>query len=428
MLHQLDLFGGSTPSEPYTVSQLTSHIRQLLEDDLTLSDVWVEGEVSNFSRASSGHCYFTLKDANAQIPCVMWRSMVQAQRTLPANGDLMLVHGRVSVYEAGGRYQLYVDALRTAGIGDLYRQFEQLKARLEAEGLFAPERKRPLPPFPRRIGVVTSPAAAALRDIVTVLRRRYPLAELLLAPTPVQGEEAPPRIVAALEALNARNDVDVILVARGGGSLEELWAFNDERVARAIAASRLPVVCGVGHETDFSLADFAADVRAPTPSAAAEIIAPDQADLRVQIARLAGALVTALQSAIQERRWKLADQARALKHLSPAAQLAQTRQRADDLLARAAAAARYSLALWRGQVDSLTGRLASVSPLATLERGYAVVRRRDTGAIVRSVRDVAPGDTLDIRVADGELEASVQSHKEDKCPKREKQPISRSRA
>jgi len=408
MFEQLSLFGGSTFSEPYTVSQLTGYIRRLIEDDPELSDVWVEGEVSNFSRASSGHCYFTLKDAGSQIGCVMWRSVAKVQDYLPVGGDLVLAHGRVGVYEAGGRYQLYVDQLRPAGVGDLYRQFELLKARLEAEGLFAPERKRPLPRFPRRIGVVTSPSAAALRDILNVLGRRYPLAEVLLAPTPVQGDDAPPQIVAAIEALNGRDDVDIIIVARGGGSLEELWAFNDERVARAVAASRIPVICGVGHETDFSLADFAADVRAPTPSAAAELVAPDRAELRAQVKGLAAALMGALQGAIEERRWRLAEQTRALKHLSPAVQLAQARQRVDDLLGRAEAAVRHSLTLRRERLGGLTGRLAGVSPLGTLERGYAIVRHRGTGAVVRSVAQVASGDALGIRVTDGEFGATAR--------------------
>jgi len=407
MFEQLSLFGGSTFSEPYTVSQLTGHIRRLIEDDPELSDVWVEGEVSNFSRASSGHCYFTLKDAGSQIGCVMWSNVVRVQDYLPAGGDLVLARGRVGVYEAGGRYQLYVDRIRPAGVGDLYRQFELLKARLEAEGLFAPERKRPLPCFPCRIGVITSLAAAALRDILNVLSRRYPLAEVLLAPTPVQGDAAPPQIVAALDALNQRDDVDVIIVARGGGSLEDLWAFNDERVARAIAGSRIPVLCGVGHESDFSLADFAADVRAPTPSAAAELVAPDRAELRVQVAGLSAGLAAALQGAIEERRWQLAEQTRALKHLSPAIQLAQARQRVDDLLGRAEATARHSLTLRRERLDGLSGRLVGVSPLGTLDRGYAIVRHQETEAVVRSVGQVAPGDALGVRVADGEFEAEA---------------------
>ena len=411
MFEQLSIFGqsgGPTLSEPYTVSQLTGHIRRLIEGEPELSDLWVEGEVSNFSRAFSGHCYFTLKDAGSQIGCVMWRSVAILQDTLPTGGELVLAHGRVGVYEASGRYQLYVDHLRPTGVGDLYRQFELLKARLEAEGLFAPERKRPLPGFPRCIGVVTSPTAAALRDILNVLGRRYPLAEVLLAPTQVQGDAAPPQIVAALEALNARDDVDVIVVSRGGGSLEELWAFNDERVARAVAASRIPVICGVGHETDFSLADFAADVRAPTPSAAAELVAPDRAELRAQVMGLSSALMAALQGAVGERRWQLSEQARALKHLSPAVQLAQARQRADDLLSRAEAAMYHNLALRRERLDGLSGRLVGVSPLGTLERGYAIVRHQETGAVVCSVAQVASGDALGIRVADGEFQAEVE--------------------
>ncbi|RLC75603.1 MAG: exodeoxyribonuclease VII large subunit, partial [Chloroflexi bacterium] len=338
MLEQLGLFSGSTLSEPYTISQLTAHISRLIDDDPALGDLWVEGEISNFSRASSGHCYFTLKDAGSQIGCVMWRSVAERQRYLPTGGDLVRVHGRVGVYEAGGRYQLYVDKIQPAGVGNLYLEFEQLKARLEADGLFDPQRKRPLPRFPRCIGVVTSPTAAALRDILNVLSRRYPLASVLLSPTQVQGDAAPPQIVAALGALNEQNDVDVIIVARGGGSLEDLWAFNDEQVARAVAASRIPIICGVGHETDFSLADFAADARAPTPSAAAELVAPDCAELRAQTMGQAAALTTVLQGAIEERRWHLAEQSRALKHLSPTVQLVQSRQRVDDLLGRAGAA------------------------------------------------------------------------------------------
>ncbi len=411
MFEQLSLFGRSALSEPYTVSQLTGTIRRLIEGEPELSDVWVEGEVSNSKRAVSGHYYFTLKDAGSQISCVMWRSVARLQDYLPTSGDLVLAHGHVGVYEASGRYQLYVDQLQPAGVGNLYQRFERLKARLEAEGLFAPERKRPLPGFPRCIGIVTSPAAAALRDILNVLGRRYPLAEVLLAPTQVQGDAAPQQIVAALEALNNRDDVDVIIVARGGGSLEDLWAFNDERVARAVTASRVPVICGVGHETDFSLADFAADVRAPTPSAAAELVAPDRRELHAQVVMLSAALTAALQGAIEEQRWKLAEQTQALKHLSPAAQLAQARQRVDDLLGRTEAAVRHDLTLRYERLGGLIGRLAGVSPLGTLERGYAIVRHTGAdgmGAVVRSVAQVASGDALAIRVADGEFEATAE--------------------
>jgi exodeoxyribonuclease VII large subunit len=407
MFEQLSFFG-STYSEPYTVSQLTGHIRRLIDEDPALGDVWLEGEVSNFNRASSGHCYFTLKDAGAQIRCVMWRDSAERQDYLPTDGDLVLSHGHVGVYEVRGLYQLYVDQIRPAGLGALYQQFERLKARLEEEGLFAAERKRPLPRIPGRIGVVTSTEAAALRDILNVLSRRFPLAEVLISPTLVQGDAAPPQIVASIEALNQRDDVDVIIVARGGGSMEELWAFNDERVARAVAASRIPIVCGVGHETDFSLADFAADMRAPTPSAAAELVVPDQMELRAQLQKRGTTLAKALRTVVDERRWQLVEQARALKHLSPATQLRQARQRIDDLIERAEAAVEQGLNIRREKLGGLLGRLTGVGPIGTLKRGYAIVRRREDDAIVCSIEQVEPGDRLDIRVADGDFGAEAR--------------------
>lgn len=406
MLEQLPLFAVAD-RKPYTVSQLMARIRSTVETDPRLMDVWVEGEVSNFRRVASGHCYFTLKDAGAELRCVMWRDRVQGMRTLPANGDSVLAHGRVGLYEQRGDLQLYVDALEPLGLGWLYQEYERLKARLEAEGLFAPERKRPLPRFPRRIGVVTSPDAAALRDILNVLSRRYPLAEVILAPTLVQGEEAPPQIVAALRALNAREDIDVILLARGGGSLEELWAFNDEGVARAVAASRIPVVCGVGHETDFSLADFAADRRAPTPSAAAELATPDRVELAQQVRMLRARLVRALEADLARRRGRVQGQVRVLRRLSPALRLSQTRQRLDDLTERAGRAIQHQIAVRRERLAGLAGRLEGISPLATLERGYAIVQRAADGLIVRSPDQVSPGDALRVRVRDGEFGAVV---------------------
>lgn len=406
MLEQLSLFAVAD-RRAYTVSQLMARIRTTVETDPRLMDVWVEGEVSNFRQVASGHCYFTLKDAGAELRCVMWRDRVRGMRALPANGDSVLAHGRVGVYEQRGDLQLYVDALEPLGLGWLYQEYERLKARLEAEGLFAPERKRPLPRFPRRIGVVTSPDAAALRDILNILSRRYPLAEVVLAPTLVQGDEAPPQIIAALRALNAREDIDVILLARGGGSLEELWAFNDERVARAVAASRIPVVCGVGHETDFSLADFAADRRAPTPSAAAELATPDRAELRQQVRAFRNRLSRALEADLSRRRERVREQVRALRRLSPALRLAQARQRLDDLTERAGRAIRHQIAVRRERLAGLAGRLEGVSPLATLERGYAIVRRAADGLIVRSPAQVEVGDALRVRVRDGEFGARV---------------------
>jgi len=406
MLEQLPLFAVAD-RRPYTVSQLMARIRSTVEMDPRLMDVWVEGEVSNFRQVASGHCYFTLKDAGAELRCVMWRDRARGMRALPNNGDSVLAHGRVGVYEQRGDLQLYVDALEPLGLGWLYQEYERLKARLEAEGLFAAERKRPLPRFPRRIGVVTSPDAAALRDIFNILSRRYPLAEVVLAPTLVQGEEAPPQIIAALRALNAREDIDVILLARGGGSLEELWAFNDERVARAVAASRIPVVCGVGHETDFSLADFAADRRAPTPSAAAELATPDRAELAGQVRTLRARLVRALEADLARRRGRVQEQVRVLRRLSPALRLSQARQRLDDLTERAGRAIRHQIAVRRERLAGLAGRLEGVSPLATLERGYAIVRRAADGLIVRSPSQVAVGDALRVRVRDGEFGARV---------------------
>jgi exodeoxyribonuclease VII large subunit len=411
MFEQLELFGGPSFSEPYTVSQLNGYIRRLFDDDPALNYVWVEGEISNFTRASSGHCYFTLKDSDSQLSCVMWRNVANGQRRLPQSGDLVLAGGRVGVYEAGGRYQLYVEQLRPAGTGDLYRRYEQLKARLEAEGLFDEARKRPLPAFPVRIGVVTSPDAAALRDIVNVLRRRYPLAALLLSPTLVQGPEAPLQIVAALDALNARADVDVIIVARGGGSLEDLWAFNDEQVARAVAHSRRPVVCGVGHETDFSLADFAADARAPTPSAAAELVVPDCGELGRRVVQNVTALNSTFRNCVEKRRWQLNEQIRALSHLSPEMRLAQARQRVDELWEHAAATLSHELRLRRERLAGLARQLESVGPQGTLKRGYAIVRTRDQGLIVRSVDQVEAGDELVVRVADGEFDARAGERK-----------------
>jgi exodeoxyribonuclease VII large subunit len=407
MFEQLNFFG-STYSEPYTVSQLTGHIRRLVEEDPALGDVWLEGEVSNFSRASSGHCYFTLKDSGAQIRCVMWRNSAARQDYLPTDGDLVLSHGHVGVYEVRGLYQLYVDRIRPAGLGDLYQQFERLKAQLEKEGLFAPERKRALPPIPARIGIVTSMGAAALRDILNVLSRRFPLAEVLIAPTLVQGDAAPPQIVASINTLNQRDDVDVIIVARGGGSIEELWAFNDERVARTIAASRIPIICGVGHETDFCLADFAADKRAPTPSAAAELAVPDQAELRAAIQEHAGTSTKMLKSIITEQRWRLTEQTRALRHLSPAIQLRHARQRIDDLVGRTETAIKQTLNIHREKLEGLGGRLAGIGPVRTLKRGYAIVRRREDDSVVCSIEHVEPGDRLDIRVADGDFEAEAR--------------------
>ena len=412
---QLPMWGSpqAGPSFPatqiYRVSQITAYIKELFDGDYALQDLWLEGEVSNYSRAASGHVYFTLKDEEAQIRCVMWRSQVERQAYVPQNGEAIVVHGRISVYEAGGQYQLYVDDIQPAGDGLLYLQFGALKERLAAEGLFDVERKRPLPSFPQRLGVVTSPTAAALRDIVNVLRRRYPLVEVVLSPTMVQGDEAPPQIVAAIQVLNQLTDVDAIIVARGGGSLEDLWAFNDERVARAIYASQAPVVTGVGHETDLTIADFVADVRAPTPSAAAEVAVPDQQELRWAVESWRGQLAQFMRVRIEEGRRALQYQEQVLRRLSPQTQIDSCRQRVDDLMRSALAALKHRLALARERLRTLDSQLQTLSPLATLERGYAITRHLGTGKVVRSVTQVVAGDRLEVRVSDGQFESTVEA-------------------
>jgi exodeoxyribonuclease VII large subunit len=402
---QLNLFSSSP--ETMTVTQVTRYIKSLLDGDYTLQDLWVEGEVSNFKVTASGHAYFTLKDSQASLRCVMWRSDVRRQDMLPQDGQSVLAHGRVSVYEVAGAYQLYVDHLQPVGLGHLYLEFEALKQRLAEEGLFDPAQKRPLPPFPQRIGVVTSSTAAALRDILNVLARRYPLVQVVLSPTLVQGDQAPPQIVTAIQALNDLANIDLIIVARGGGSLEELWAFNDERVARAIAASRMPVISGVGHEVDFTIADFAADIRAPTPSAAAELAVPDRAELLAAVRGGQVRLVEALQRQLNHYRQSLILLVQALQRNSPLGRVQSLRQRVDELSQATSVHLGHLLALRREQLNGLAGRLAALSPFATLDRGYAIVRRGDTGQVVTSVGQVATSAPIAIRVRDGELEATV---------------------
>jgi exodeoxyribonuclease VII large subunit len=392
---------------PYSVQELNAHIRWMFERDDALQDLWVEGEVSGFKRAEpSGHCYFTLKDGKAQIACVMWRSSAQQQTVLPKDGDAVLAHGTVTIYEERSVYQLYVDRVRPIGIGDLFYQFEQLKAKLEAEGLFDAARKRPLPTFPRKIGVVTSPNAAAFQDVQNVLSRRFPLVEVLLSPCLVQGADAPAQIVRALERLDQRDDLDAILVCRGGGSLEDLWAFNDENVARAIAASRVPVVCGVGHETDFTIADFAADVRAPTPSAAAEVLTPDFAELVLGVDRLRRDLDGVFAYAIARRREAVVDQVRALRQLSPLVRVRAYRQRIDDWQAHIAAANRGRLKLLRERVEAREQALRAANPQAILERGYALVTDAASGRRITSAREV--GERISVRFYDGAIGAKVE--------------------
>ncbi len=392
-----------------TVSQVTAYIKSIFAEDALLPDVWISGEVSNFKQAASGHCYFTIKDGGACLKSVIWRTAA-ARLTLPRDGDAVVAHGNVSVYERDGIYQFYIDHLQAAGAGRLWQEFERLRGQLAAEGLFDEGRKRPIPERPRRIGVATSANAAALRDILRTLSARYPLAAVALAPCSVQGADAPPAICAAISLLNRwsaeRERLDVIILARGGGSIEELWAFNDERVARAIAASAVPVVTGVGHETDFTIADFVADRRAPTPTGAAISCAPDIRDVRPAVNALAEAAAELMVERLAGAREDVARLAARSRRASPERRIASDRQRLDDLQRRSALAMSHALGDARGLVAGLQLQLAALNPQRVLDRGYAIVLRDNS--IVVSTRQVAGGDAITVRVADGTFDATVE--------------------
>ncbi len=389
-----------------TVTELSQYLRALMESDEILRDLWVSGEISNLSQPASGHIYFTLKDPSSALRCVIWRTTAARLLVHLRNGQAVEAHGAISLYERDGQYQLYIDSLRLAGEGWLYQEFLRLKARLEADGLFDEARKRPVPAFPQRIGIVTSATGAALQDILNTLNHRYPLAEVILSPAPVQGDDAPPRLVRALQRLEAAGP-DVILMVRGGGSLEDLWAFNDERVVRAIVACGVPVITGIGHETDFTLADFAADLRAPTPTGAAVLATPDAADLRAALGSKLLHLDSAVAALLASNRRDRTDLEMRLARLSPQRKVQEDRQRLDELTERAFRGLAAGHRLRRARVDGLASRLQALSPLAVLQRGYAVVRGPD-GRILQSVQQVNPGDAIAARLKDGELSAQVQ--------------------
>ena len=438
----------------YSVARLNAEARMLLESGLP--PLWVEGEISNFSAPSSGHWYFTLKDRDAQIRCAMFRSANQRVRFRPKDGQHLVVRGRVSLYEPRGDYQLIAEMMEDAGEGALKREFDRLKAKLAAEGLFEQALKRPLPVMPRRIAVVTSPTGAAVRDVLHILARRFPPASVLVVPTPVQGAAATESIVAALDTVSSRADVDVIILARGGGSIEDLWCFNDERVARAIRRSAVPVVSGVGHEIDFTIADFAADVRAPTPSGAAELVVPDR---RALLATVSAAFERIRHCTLQRlarahERYATLDQRLARAH--PGHRLQQQAQRLDELEMRLKRATEHRLVLVQERHAALAQRLArvhpgsrlqqqtlrlqeldlrlrrateqrvsrveqrlklaqrgldAISPLATIERGYAIVTTAD-GRVLQDASDVQPGDAIEARLRRGVLRATVTGAKE----------------
>lgn len=388
------------------VTDLNRRVRSLLDTDAVLADVWVEGEVSQPSFPPSGHCFFTLKDANSQVRCALFREELARAVVRPAHGMNVIVHGRVRAYEPQGVYQLYVESVTPAGAGDLHARYEALRAELNAAGLFDEGRKRPVPRWPRRIGVVTSPTGAVWRDINNVLRRRYPLVELVLSPTAVQGATAAPAIVRALRRLYAQDAIDTIILARGGGSLEDLWSFNDERVVRTVADAPVPIIVGVGHESDVTLCDFAADLRAPTPSAAAELATPDGTQLPAILARFRARAAAALDGVAADRRRMLDGERRALAGLAP--DIGAARQRAADLLDRGSRVLGDRLERRRLTLAATADALRTLSPTATLERGYAVARTAD-GRILRDAGQTGRGDPLQVILARGSLETRVEA-------------------
>jgi exodeoxyribonuclease VII large subunit len=389
-----------------TVSQLTFHIRKQLENDPTLQDVWVEGEISNLSRPASGHVYFTLKDKNASLRCVMWKTDAARLRLNLRDGMAIETHGRITVYEPQGQYQLTVNLIQPKGEGALYQKFLRLKAMLEAEGIFDIERKRPIPELPRVIGIITSGTGAALRDMLNTLRRRLPLAQVILAPSPVQGTEAPPALVKALQSLNSQSP-DVILLARGGGSIEDLWAFNDERVVRAVADSKAPVICGVGHETDFTLCDFAADLRAPTPTAAAELATQTTVDdLQELLTSYFSRLSSSALDLVSEQKDLISTLRSRLKYVSPERRIQSEYQHLDELSRRAFSALTHRIQLQSNHVDGILKRLLSLNPESVLSRGYAIITRKEDGAVVSKVSQARGG--MKVRVSDGEFEVKSE--------------------
>ena len=397
------------PTQQWTVSKLTFYIRRLLEENEMLQDVWVQGEISNLSRPASGHVYFTLKDSSAALKCVMWKTSAVRLRMGLQDGMAVEVHGRIGVYEVSGQYQLYADQIRPVGEGALYQEFMRLKSMLEAEGLFDAARKRPIPMLPKRIGIVTSATGAALRDMLNILRRRLPVVEVILAPSAVQGVEAPPALVKAIQSLILQSP-DVILMARGGGSIEDLWAFNDERVVRAVAESPIPVICGVGHETDFTLSDFAADLRAPTPTAAAELATPTTIlDLAAKVSDLQSQMTSTALNLLAEQKTMLSSLTAALRYASPERRILSERQRVDELARRAHASLLHRIELHAAHIQGMDRRLEALNPLAVLARGYAVVTQKEGGRISSRVAQTKPGQKVQIRLSDGQVDAEIKN-------------------
>ena len=391
----------------YEVSQINEYIKLRFDDDAFLNNLFLRGEISNYKCYPSGHHYFSLKDAGGSIRCVMFRGSAFSLRFRPENGMKVIAQGRISVFPRDGTYQFYVNQMTVDGVGDLHVAFEQLKAKLMAEGLFDPSRKRPLPRYPHTIAIITSSAGAALRDMLRILRKRYPLCEVKLLPVRVQGEEAPGEIAAALAYANRYRVADLIITGRGGGSIEDLWAFNDERVARAIAASELPVISAVGHEPDVTISDFVADLRAATPSNAAELAVPDQMELRQALAARQALLLTQMQKRLKQERGTLERLASSRVLKSPINYINDRRLQVDYVQHRLTAAFSETVQRKHRRFASLTAKLDAMSPLKVLARGYSMASDGQ-GTLLRSVKQIKPGDRLTVRFADGSAAAVVE--------------------
>lgn len=400
-------------SNIYTVSDLTKYIKNLLDRDTRLMSVFVKGELSNFKAHYSGHCYFTLKDAGSQIKGVMFKSRAQFLKFEPRDGLKVVAYGQVTVFERDGQYQLYADQLIPDGVGELSLAFNQLKEKLAAEGLFDESRKQQLPLIPHAIGVITSPTGAALRDIITVAKRRHPGIPLILYPVQVQGLEAPGQIVEAIRAFNRLQNVEVIIASRGGGSIEELWAFNDEQVVRAIAASSIPIVSAVGHQTDYTLADFAADCRAATPSHAAEMVVPDVYELRRYVQTLQTILENTMRTYIKQRRQAVCQLRDKRVFTQPEKMLAEHRQLVDSYVERLEQAAHNSILTKQQQLKLHAEKLAVLNPLAVLARGFSLTRT-PAGQVISAANQVKPGQQLEIILNHGRLEVEVACVRESK--------------
>lgn len=394
-----------------SITQINEYIRTMLDGDRLLSGVAVRGEISNYKLYPSGHHYFTLKDENSTLKCVMFRSSAVRLRFRPANGMKVIAMGRITVYPRDGAYQLYCASMAIDGVGDLYAAFEQLKAKLSAQGLFDEGHKKPLPKYPGTIGIVTSPVGAAIQDMLRILRKRYPLTRVKLLPARVQGAEAPEEIAAAIRYANRYQLADLLIVGRGGGSIEDLWAFNDERVARAIYDSEIPVISAVGHQPDVTISDFTADLRAATPSNAAELAVPEQDALRQALDSASAAMAAALSRQIKAARQRYAVLASSQVLQSPTGFFEQRRKTLALLKGRLVTAQMQSLDRRKRRYISLTAKLDAMDPLKVLVRGYSLAQTSD-GGVLRSVRQTAPGDTVRLRLQDGQLDAVVTQVKE----------------